>query len=1173
MGAPTLIVGIGGAGTKIATRVMDRVGGRKTENLEFVVVDTDANELGEMKRKYPTLKTVQTSPNMTVGDYLEYHNSYARDTWFPRSNVLRSKAFTEGAGQVRAISRLAFEAAIKNGALTPVEDAFRELQGLSADSMNQAIRVIVTGSLAGGTGSGLVLPMGLYLRDYVVRNLSVSGSVVRGYFLLPEVWGNTVLKQNEQQKHNMRSNAYAAIRELDAFMRKGDGFDLSDYAAVDFDIPRTGSAERTQYGAIRPYDFCFLMDAQNINGKVLDDLEAYLDYAADAIYAQAISPMSRRSNSSEDNVIREICGSNGRSRYCAAGVSVLEYPFADVRDYVALHWAKRSISQQWLEIDDMYEQAVIDADARGEDAPSLATFYVDHVNQFAEQGGDKIFYTQLLKQTKKRIKKENDVVEEKNKVDLYLAELKKYADRQAFSNYEIKAAQRDAKDKPELKGDSGDVAARRKKYIRLVSTYIRNVENYHEAVQERLGSTAQAARSLFAVSDPSTIARRAISNEEHYLEYWLAADKGAVDKTGECAMIHPNAIRYFLYFTGMKLSDKIKEADSKAIEMKELITDMLGDGTEEKKGAFDVDKTDQVEDASAALSYYQKEASKGTVFGKFAGSLKTVIKKGEDATIEIIEQEITDKLVTLANNLDAFCEATVEKAVYEAALEYVQNLGLSFAEFYHYIGAQIPEIDAILTSIETNRLYNATSDESNQILEASVRYVCADIASLRAINEAAVCPSAGQKLPGDVASNIYSAMLDHATRLQRHGFSASPRNRANERQSYFSGIFESAIVDYWRGVLLSSQYREGLIDVDIVKALRNEALFRKGISDASEQSAYACEVISTAQNLSAPMLEKVQGNIGSQIITACMYSDNLKTDRHDEMRKSIIAQLREMGGVEYDQISKYTIMFYQSIYGLMACQIPKFSSRKRTSLEKGGIYHEAYLELIQTLNPARDYSATITPHIDNRWHLVANFPDIDEDEESRQRYEIVLAFVHGLVSGKINAFSVAGFNYVYQVSIEGETYDLLTSNGTSCDEFYEIFDALNQNPPLVQAILRSRDQELRRELDAGVAAGGLSGCRFVNYLGSTAFGKPSGFKSGKDQAREPGFRIPEIGDERRSIFEIPLLYKLTLPQTEYREVHTKQMLDAIFSIAQDYFANFSANEELEQDISLSKRRP
>ena len=112
--APTLLVGLGGTGSKIVCRVSQMVTEEQRKRIGFAVFDTDINELREIREANPFIKTIQTSTKLTVGEYLNI-DTHARDEWFPVNGILNSKSLTEGAGQVRAISRLALDTAIRAG--------------------------------------------------------------------------------------------------------------------------------------------------------------------------------------------------------------------------------------------------------------------------------------------------------------------------------------------------------------------------------------------------------------------------------------------------------------------------------------------------------------------------------------------------------------------------------------------------------------------------------------------------------------------------------------------------------------------------------------------------------------------------------------------------------------------------------------------------------------------------------------------------------------------------------------------------------------------------------------------------------------------------------------------------------------------------------------------------
>ena len=146
MSVPTLLVGVGGAGLAIVKKVYNRATPEQRKSIAFVVFDTDVNELSAISESKMNIHAIQISATMTVGEYLKYDDN-ARNKWFPVNNVLNTKVLTEGAGQVRAISRLAFNTALVQGKMAPLDTAIAELYKLRGNTLSQAPRVIITGSL------------------------------------------------------------------------------------------------------------------------------------------------------------------------------------------------------------------------------------------------------------------------------------------------------------------------------------------------------------------------------------------------------------------------------------------------------------------------------------------------------------------------------------------------------------------------------------------------------------------------------------------------------------------------------------------------------------------------------------------------------------------------------------------------------------------------------------------------------------------------------------------------------------------------------------------------------------------------------------------------------------------------------------------------------------------
>jgi len=288
MAAPTLIVGLGGIGSQITQKLSAMVtNDNLRERINFVVFDTDANELDKIKRKDSNIRVVQTSTNMTVGDYLHL-DAHTRDNSFPINPNLYRKTLSEGAGQVRAISHLAFVTAMKRGQLAQLDEAIYDLYKLESTGTKQVLRVTIISSLAGGTGSGLILPVSMYIRQFLKTKIQIPGNITRGFFILPEIIYNSV--PSETMRNAFRANAYAVLRELNAFVLKADENLPERYKnKVKLEFPKIGSNDFEEYDVL-PMDFCFMFDAQNINGSKLTSTEQYLDHAATCIYAQAIGP-------------------------------------------------------------------------------------------------------------------------------------------------------------------------------------------------------------------------------------------------------------------------------------------------------------------------------------------------------------------------------------------------------------------------------------------------------------------------------------------------------------------------------------------------------------------------------------------------------------------------------------------------------------------------------------------------------------------------------------------------------------------------------------------------------------------------------------------------------------------------------------------------------------------
>ncbi len=736
--APTLLVGLGGTGSKIVCRVSKMVTEEQRKRIGFAVFDTDINELREIQDANPFIKTVQTSTKLSVGEYLNI-DTHAKDTWFPVNAILNSKTLTEGAGQVRAISRLALDTAIRAGNMEPLHTAIEDLYKLEEEQSDQALRVIIVSSLAGGTGSGLILPVALYIKNFLATRFQQSANITRGFFILPEVFYEVIRGQTE--RNNLKCNAYATLRELDAFLMKGDATLPDKYAdTVKLEFPRVGSGEFEEY-QVRPYDFCFLFDAQNTEGKKLNDFNQYLDHAANCIYSQSIGPMNKRSNSSEDNTIRELCAERGRNRYAGAGSAMLIYPFEDVKEYIALKWAQECVSDQWLVFDRMYkEKCINNAEMRShgyavKDA-NPSTDYIESIDQQAKQKNP--FAMSIVNSC--TIFDEAGLTREGVRWEQYVANLKKFVSASVSSGQSDLDAQKQHANLSinEIKGGT-EVWAE-------FQDAFREMDKYRAMVVKRSEDTARTiAYSIFKAKNDSVTKEKLNYQLETYLR----------DQEGN--FIHPNAVRYFLYQAFELLKAEKKSVDKKVRDIEKFFDDF--------KNIFDDPKTDEEEGVEQLADRRVGIMSR---LGKLTGD----------------QQDMKQQFIVYMKKADEFRVQGIMGAVLAEGIDYVSNLCEAFQSFYASFESKVENIQ---------RRISVIAKKYNHAPGKTTRYVCASKDCLDKMMTNMPYTGSSIAIDGALADEIYSKVRSYSMLKER------PDNNG-----FFNEIFENGIIGYFKSKLMQT---------------------------------------------------------------------------------------------------------------------------------------------------------------------------------------------------------------------------------------------------------------------------------------------------------------------------------------------------------------------------------
>ncbi|MBQ4067549.1 MAG: hypothetical protein IJD22_07895, partial [Clostridia bacterium] len=543
----TLFVGVGGIGSKIVTRVASMCVPGETKNLRFVAMDTNVNDLRSVKGSGANIVPIQTSSPQSVLDYLK-NDEDARNYWFPNNTTLYSKTVSEGAGQVRAISRLALNATIKTGEIQKLYKAIDSLFLKDDEDLKQALRVVVVSSASGGTGSGIAMTVGMLIRDYMRKHYREKALIVRGFLLLPGVM-DTVIK-TETERESQRRNGYAAIKEINAFMIKASGFcgvrkDLERYKELHIDVPTT--AKGTERLDNLPFDFCFLLDRVDQSQESMLTLDQYMSFAARSLYEQNIGPMQFDAFSIEDNIIKEFADGNnlGRNRFGGIGASALRYPYELIADYVAYSRVKDRIGSgdtvgEWLKYDKKFEQAKAEFKKRRNSsntaAPKLSEIYVQEV-----KNGDQRFDTDLKRYISEDVDNADSAAD--MKIKSFLSSLESELKR-AFEGIP------DMKSKiTSLNGLRG-----RKEYASNpderghATDDLIVIRGYQDTVKKHAANSTKALAQSILLDGPAIVDDRVAP---YHLESLFKSTEGAM---------HPNAMRYMLY----KLYNEITKRYEKA---------------------------------------------------------------------------------------------------------------------------------------------------------------------------------------------------------------------------------------------------------------------------------------------------------------------------------------------------------------------------------------------------------------------------------------------------------------------------------------------------------------------------------------------------------------------------------------------------------------------------------
>jgi len=571
---PTLLVGLGGIGSAIVDNIYGRLDPERRKYFGFLAFDTNVNDI--TKLKHLTLKDhiVQTSENYTVGNYISSKGGPDKFPWFDQKPVLARKIITDGAGQIRMVSRLGYQAALGDSSrFGKVKKTVNKIFPSQGSGLNASPRVVIISSLAGGTGAGIFLQVAMYLRKVIKRD----DVLVTGIFLLPDALTETGTITN-QQIDNIRANGYACIKELTGLTAIANG--LKGY---NFEMEIEPGKEAALKLDDIIYNYCFLFDFENKNLGNLLHFENYTRQMEDFAYLYLFSPLTKDAYSQADNNIRSHILKGGKNFYCASGVSAIRYPYHDLCRYYALRWTVTALRENWMKIDNQFRYELMEYKRKQhlgiqQTAPELRAFFQASLETFAKAQNPPPFFAQSYRSAFTLKKGELD----KSKADGFLDHLIRHIESQVNEDTVLRQAQEYCKaDETRLKNKKSV-----KSEIVNCEEHLRHYEKeVNKFIKNKINSIVNLA--LWSSCDV-----RNKGNADYELNTWILKKEEAAN---------PVTVRYILYQLDQLLEQKINPLQASCIQRETAI--------KAYNEAYDDKDTDELESAEDRISHILKKSS------------------------------------------------------------------------------------------------------------------------------------------------------------------------------------------------------------------------------------------------------------------------------------------------------------------------------------------------------------------------------------------------------------------------------------------------------------------------------------------------------------------------------------------------------------------------------------
>ena len=983
---PTLVLGIGGIGCRIAAGISDLLSEEDRKYVGIIGIDTNENDLAQLKKR--RIRTIQTSAPGTVRSYLSNHLELSE--WFPVRTELLDQSILDGAGQIRAISRMAGIVSESQGQFAPIAEEIQRIRYNDGTGRRNSLSVMVVGSITGGTGAGLFLQLPFYVRDLVQRTSGLNSIAISGMFVSADITER--VQPSEINRQAVHVNAYACIKELNAFFKTQNDPELArrlklDWYACQSEEDRQRRLLELQRGQTRgeaanvnradmealanparniPYDYLYLIEtnhAEGTNGEaVLGDVEEQISRI---LFTYLFTPVGNHALSVEINFALQNLAGRSMNRYASAGYCRLRYPVEEAKKYLSNCTVRDLVKDEWLILDDKYQDDLTTAQTqqqtdRSIKLPELGPSYVKLFQAEIKDG----CLGALAQEAFLTVKGENGEKTEKPCYWEYQEQIDKLI-KSALADPELSKAKNACQLNQILL--TSNLTNAQKEVGRIYTAF----ETYSQKAAETL--TTKGANIANALFPPSYTAmdhsRDQASNVYRYL-----------------SRLHPITGRFFCYGMIQELEKELRKAKSKAAANRLVSFDEV-----------DLDPNEEnVQTGRAIVSGFGNK--KG-----LSATLSKVIKNMDKGKLERFATPFNSAVVNQCTKITNHLDANLRKQVYELLIQRFQTLALNYEAFFRVLRAKIQTVDEDIRKQEQER---------NNPDPLGAIDVFGDTAALRAMLEE--YRSAQKiKLSEDVCKEVFEQLFrlfsdDFEKRDKRvTGYAQSMREQ--ERKQKLSGIFDSAV----KGTISAEVQKQGafIYDMNVIEALQREyyasnlpiddpveaekAVNEYIVSRLGQALNKACPMLATEPSAAENRTESIYVTFNPRCAVNRGGDPNVAATMNAYIRPAPDAHLPSpISPIMDEEFSAYELGCLRARYKLFVEDLTKYG--------RGSDNEAAYRERIANLdaplysNDPDAYKTVANPHLNRYWQENGFLPEILTVDNQIARQKNGMAFFYGL---------------------------------------------------------------------------------------------------------------------------------------------------------------------------------